>query len=97
VEFTTWKVRAIGDIGARRRLARRLEPQAGAVPVVRERAVYLGGQDVSLPVYDGSRIGAGARIEGPALIEETTTTLLVLERQTATTDEYGNYHAEVRS
>jgi N-methylhydantoinase A len=94
VEFTTWKVRAIGDIGARQRLARRLEPQAGAVPVVRERAVYLGGQEVSLPVYDGSRIGAGARIGGPALIEETTTTLLVLERQTATTDVYGNYHVE---
>ncbi len=47
--------------------------------------------------YDGSRIGAGARIEGPALIEETTTTLLVQERQGATTDVYGNYHVEAAS
>ena len=97
VEFTTWKVRAIGDIGAGRRLARRLEPQVGAVPVARERAVYLGGHPIFLPVYDGLRIGADARIEGPALIEETTTTLLVLERQTATTDVYGNYHVEAVS
>ncbi len=94
VEFTTWKVRAIGDIGARRRVAQRLEPQAGPVPVARERTVYLGGIEVRLPVYDGVRIGADARIEGPALIEESTTTLLVLERQTATTDAFGNYHVE---
>ena len=37
----------------------------------------LGGLR-ELPVYDGSRIGANARIEGPALIEETTTTLMLL-------------------
>jgi N-methylhydantoinase A len=97
VEFTTWKVRAIGDIGARQRLARRLEPQAGVVPVVRERSVYLGGRESLLPVYDGARMGAGARVLGPALIEETTTTLLVLERQTATTDAFGNYHFEVQA
>lgn len=65
VEFTTWKVRAIGDIGARHRLARALEPQTGAVPVARERAVYLGGEAIHVPVYDGVRIARARALKVP--------------------------------
>jgi len=95
VEFTTWKVRAIGDTGGRRRRDKVLPVQSGPSIVTRERAVYLGKDHTHLPVYDGSRLGANAVIAGPALIEEPTTTLLLLERQVATTDRYGNYLIEV--
>jgi N-methylhydantoinase A len=94
VEFTTWKVRAIGDRGGRRRRDRVLAAQVGAVPVKRERCVFLGNNHTLLPIYDGSILGADAKIAGPAIIEETTTTLLLLERQTATTDCHGNYLVE---
>ena len=95
VEFTTWKVRAIGDTGGRRRRDRLLAEQTAPVTASRERAVYLGKRHETLPVYDGSLLGSGARIPGPAIIEETTTTLLLLQHQTATTDAFGNYLVEV--
>jgi N-methylhydantoinase A len=94
VEFTTWKVRAIGDTGGRRRRDRVIAVQAGRPEVSRERSVYLGTHPTLLPVYDGALLGANATIAGPAIIEETTTTLLLLEGQAATTDSYGNYLVE---
>jgi N-methylhydantoinase A len=94
VEFTTWKVRAIGDTGGRRRRDSIIAPQAGTPRPSRERAVYLGSGQSVLPVFDGSILGANAVLEGPAIVEETTTTLLLLEGQVATTDPYGNYLVE---
>ena len=91
VEFTTWKVRATGDVGGRGRLNRRLTEHSGQVTVSRERPVYLGSGWVRLPVYDGATLGAGAVLAGPAIIEEATTTVLILEGQTASTDSFGNY------
>jgi N-methylhydantoinase A len=44
-----------------------------------------------LPVYAGGVLGSGARIKGPAVIEEETTTFLLLPGQTAKTDVFGNY------
>jgi N-methylhydantoinase A/oxoprolinase/acetone carboxylase beta subunit len=38
----------------------------------------------------------GAVIEGPAIVEETTTTMLLLAGQVATTDPNGNYLIEVQ-
>ena len=32
---------------------------------------------VATPVYDGSLLRAGNRLEGPAIVEETTTTIVV--------------------
>ena len=34
------------------------------------------GKGVRAPVYDGARLGAGANIAGPAIIEEITTTIV---------------------
>jgi len=54
---------------------------AAADPVREQRKVYLGqGDDIvplAIPVYDGEHIRCGQPIEGPALIEEPTTTILV--------------------
>jgi N-methylhydantoinase A len=95
VEFTTWKVRAIGDTGGRGRRGRVLAEQSEPPTPGRHRSVYLGKSGALLPVFDGSALGSGARIVGPAIVEETTTTFLLLEGQTATTDLYGNYLVDV--
>jgi N-methylhydantoinase A len=97
VEFTTWKLRAIGDTGGASRRGRPLRRQAGAARPKGHRQVYLGAMDgmAELPVYDGAELGAGAEIRGPAVIEETTTTILLLPRQTAATDAFGNYVVEL--
>jgi len=94
VEFTTWKVRAIGDTGGRHRRDSVIAPQKGLPVPSRQRSVYLGRGYAMLPVYDGALLGADAVLKGPAIVEETTTTLLLLEGQVATTDCYGNYLVE---
>jgi N-methylhydantoinase A len=97
VEFTTWKVRAIGDTGGRRRHDAVLPVQASRASPTSHREVYLGRNRQRLPVYNGSILGSGAVIAGPAIVEETTTTMLLLQDQLATTDHYGNYLVESRS
>jgi N-methylhydantoinase A len=53
---------------------------AGGAPIPRERrAVYLDMRSgfQMLPVYDGNLLRAGHRLDGPALIEESNTTILI--------------------
>ncbi len=49
-----------------------------------------------MPIYEGGTLGASAKIAGPAVVEEETTTILLLPGQTAKTDQYGNYRVESR-
>ena len=94
VEFTTWKVRAIGPAAAE------LAPAAGAARAATAaaqprgwREVHLPGRDGTntLPVYRGDDLGPGATIAGPTIVEEATTTVLVPEDATAVVDALGNY------
>lgn len=43
-------------------------------------------------IYDGDKIGPGFEINGPAIIEESTTTIVIPPYFHSTTDTYGNYH-----
>jgi N-methylhydantoinase A len=98
VEFTTWKVRAVGRNENRaRRRGRAIAPQDGPVTSKARRPVYvhdLGGL-TEVPVFDGDALGRGARIEGPAVIEEETFTSLILNGQVAEVDAQGNYLVRV--
>jgi N-methylhydantoinase A len=96
VEFTTWKVRAMGDTGGTGRKGSRLAPQQGAPKPKSHRSVYLGKAGLqTVPIYEGVNLGAGASIAGPSIIELPTTTILLLKGQTSTTDEHGNFLVEV--
>lgn len=98
VEYTTWKVRAIGETGGAARLGAPLPAQRGDPRPKGHRLVHRGRDGRQrVPVYDGGPLGAGASVAGPALIEETTTTILLLDGQVATTDRHGNYLVEVRA
>jgi len=95
VEFTTWKVRAMGDTGGTGRKGNRLAPQQGTPQRKSRRSVYLGKAGLqTVPVYEGAILGAGAKVGGPSIIELPTTTILLLEKQTAATDEHGNFLVE---
>lgn len=50
---------------------------------------------VDMPVYDGPSLLAGARIEGPAIIEEATTTIAVTGKDIATLNRFGEYIIEI--
>ncbi len=83
VEMVNIRLTAIGKRPTLRfpRLAKRVTAKAA-----RHRGVYLSDsrKPVSCPVYQRGALGAGARIKGPALIEEhgTTTVLFAQDRCT---------------
>lgn len=54
------------------------------------------GEWVDTPVYDGAQLGTGARIEGPALIEEPFTVVVLPPNTTAQLDTLGNYVIELQ-
>jgi N-methylhydantoinase A len=53
------------------------------------------GEWVDTPVYDGTQLGTGARIEGPGLIEEPFTVVVLPPNTTAELDTLGNYVIEL--
>jgi N-methylhydantoinase A len=55
------------------------------------RPAYFGVDFVDTPVYDGPALGPGAQVEGPALIEEPFTVVVVPPGATARLDDLGNY------
>ena len=57
----------------------------------RRRTCRFGGRDVDTPVYDGEKILARNVIPGPAIIEETTTTVVIPEAYVCSVDKYKNY------
>lgn len=95
VEFTTWKVRAIGDTGGGSRGGLPVADRGARPHPKGKRKVYLGKGFRDVPVYDGEGIGSGATLTGPAIIEQPTTTILLLEGQKGTVDPRGNLLVEL--
>ena len=96
VEFVTWKVAAVGVNSAAAQYRGTAAGSSGVPKIKSHRPVYvhqLGGA-VDVPIYDGNTVGADARIEGPAIVEEDTTTLFLLPNMVARTDAQGNYLVE---
>ena len=57
----------------------------------RRRTCRFNGRDVDTPIYDGEKVMAGNIISGPAIIEETTTTVVIPEAYICSVDKYKNY------
>jgi len=68
--------------------------QGGADPrgaLKRRRTCRFNGRDIDTSVYDGEKVLAGNVIPGPAIIEETTTTVVIPEAFACSVDKYKNY------
>jgi N-methylhydantoinase A len=81
LEVVSWRVRAQGPVP---RVALERASRRGRVPAARtgRRPVYFptsdrGGRFVETPVYDRARLGGGATLRGPAVLEERESTLIV--------------------
>ena len=55
------------------------------------RPAFFDGGFVDTPVYDGERLGCGHHLDGPAIVEERFTTIVVQPGWTAELDRHGNY------
>lgn len=56
-----------------------------------QRKIFYEEGFITVPIYDGTRMGHGNRISGPAIIEEPTTTVFITPDFQLTCDKYGNY------
>jgi N-methylhydantoinase A len=66
-------------------------PANQSAAIKRRRVCRFDGHDVDTPVYDGEKMLAGFVITGPAIIEETTTTVVIPMRFECSVDKYKNY------
>ncbi len=57
----------------------------------RRRTCRFNGRDIDTPIYDGEKVLAENVITGPAIIEETTTTVVIPETYICSVDNYKNY------
>jgi N-methylhydantoinase A len=67
----------------------------GAVKATRPAYFGEAGGWIDTTVYDGSKLQAGNHIEGPAIIEEITTTIVLYPNDLAEIDRLGNVVIEV--
>jgi N-methylhydantoinase A len=51
----------------------------------------IGSGFVDAAVYDGTQLGSGSQVEGPALVEEPFTVVVLPPGYTARVDDHGNY------
>ena len=92
IELLTWRVRVSG---MRPPVKPMRLPRSGADAAVAskgERHAYFAehGDFVATPVYDRYRIGAGMEFDGPAIVEERESTILVPPGMRASVDDFGN-------
>lgn len=91
VEFLTFRLRATTPKAPFE--LRRIEAGDGDAgrALKRTRTCRFDRRDVETPVYDGALLRAGDRFAGPAIVEETTTTVVVPPRYSCQVDEFRNY------
>jgi N-methylhydantoinase A len=65
--------------------------------IVARRRAYFDGEFMSTPVYDGDQLGPGHVVEGPAVIEEKFTTIVLHPGHRAQLDARGGYAIAVDS
>jgi len=83
VELVNLRVDALGVLPQpRMRELPEMGPASRAV--VGEQSLYIESARVQVPVYDRAKLGAGAVVEGPAIVTQLDSTTLLLPRQQAT-------------
>ena len=98
VEIVNFQVTAIGRIP--KPATKRFDPGAGPQPQTpfEIRQAYFNATDAcDVPVWRRGDLAPGARIEGPAVIEEQTSTIVLYPGQRARVDDYLNIEVEVQS
>lgn len=68
-------------------------PDVESDAVKGDRPVFFGehGDFVDVRIYDGGRLLAGNRLDGPCIVEEAMTTVVIPPDLTLTVDRFGNY------
>jgi N-methylhydantoinase A len=94
LECLLWKARATAELA--KPAVRPRDAVDGAASAPASVDAYFAETGLGpVPRYDGGAIAAGARIDGPAIIREPTTTVVVYPGSSALVTPYGNYVLEL--
>lgn len=93
IEFVNYRVTAFGEL-PKAPLVKAEQEDNRLIEAVSHRDVYFSETnepgDYKTGIYNRSELNAGNRIQGPAIIEQMDTTILILPGQSALIDSYQN-------
>jgi N-methylhydantoinase A/oxoprolinase/acetone carboxylase beta subunit len=92
VEVVNLRVRAIADSSAPK--PKRIARQAAKPSAVSRGPVLVEGRTRTVPTYDRSSLGASARLRGPCVVVELSSTTYVAPEFTLRVDDFGNLQLE---
>lgn len=92
VEVVNLRIRAMG--GESPIKPKRVARSAGKPTPVSSARVLVGGRERPVPIYDRDSLGAGARLRGPVVIVELSSTAYVAPEFTLRIDDFGNLQLE---
>ena len=97
IQLVNMRVSAIGKFGADFIASRNGSNKgSGAVNSVSQRDVYFKESGVtSCPVYDRGDLYPGAELQGPAVVQESSSTVIVYPKQKAAATEFGTIEITV--
>lgn len=79
-----------GVVNVAKPLLKELDVRSNISPLKYEREVFWGNGWEKTPVYEKKLINPGMEVQGPAILEEETSTVIVKKGQKASVDKYGN-------
>jgi N-methylhydantoinase A/oxoprolinase/acetone carboxylase beta subunit len=92
VEVVNVRIRAVaGESTAK---PKRIARQSGKPAPVSNGRVLVGGRERTVPIYDRDSLGAGARLRGPMVVVELSSTAYVAPEFTLRVDDFGNLQLE---
>jgi N-methylhydantoinase A len=89
VQFVNLRVTALGKL-PEFQIIEKSPPVKETPEPIDHRKVFFGGVLLDTPIYDRNHIRPGFEIQGPAVIEQLDSTILVFPGNTAITDPYDN-------
>jgi N-methylhydantoinase A len=92
VEVVNIRIRAVAGkpVAGPKRIAR----QIGKPTPVSSGRVLVGGRERAVPIYDRGSFGAGARVRGPIVVVELSSTAYVAPEFILRVDDFGNLQLE---
>jgi N-methylhydantoinase A len=89
-EALHWRLAAVGQI-ERPSFSETRMAADGEAPGQRNRHVVFDGLKMQVPVFDGSALSSQMKIQGPAIIEEPTTTIVIPPQWELLVNRFGDY------
>ena len=88
IQVVNLSVKAVGNLGVPP--LPKLDSGPDALPVTYRGTLFKLGEKHNTPIYERSSLKAGQKIDGPAIVEQMDTTVLIFPGDTCDVDEWGN-------